>query len=339
MGTSSQPFGDPSAGALRRAFAMRLYLIGLALGVLLSLPLAGCSGANRDFTTTVTCVGQPNSSRLTIDKCVINRPEVRAPLTSYAAQVQINQGDVVDISAQGCVQRGGSGLSTYRYADPSGPGSDHLYFGSHWLKITGPHANVFPQRRFLANGQSWEYTVPVGAHAELWLGYADKDGAYGDNGYYSEDAGPNNQCSGEGDASVVVGIVRSGLPPVQALVTPPPACTMSSSLAILPRVADANVVGYGEVWPPLPPAARLLSIQNASPVAVSLIARNHTLDAACFNAAGSKTLNPQTSRSGADLSFLYGSNTPPLPVPLLACVAAGGSPPNVVTLVMTTCTP
>ena len=59
----------------------------------------------------------------------ITRPVVTEPSFDYKSVV-FKSGDTVAIDAGGCVQTGGHGRTWKRYVNPSGPNSDHLYFGS-----------------------------------------------------------------------------------------------------------------------------------------------------------------------------------------------------------------
>src|SRR5437667_362154 len=49
----------------------------------------------------------------------INRPNVRQPEVAYPS-ITFKKGDLVSIAAGGCAQRGGAGLTWYRYVNPHG---------------------------------------------------------------------------------------------------------------------------------------------------------------------------------------------------------------------------
>jgi hypothetical protein len=73
-----------------------------------------------------------------VDQWVIREPFVNLPLKpgsteevgKYYEQIGITGGDTILVSAEGCVQTGGHGLTWKRYVDPQGPNSDRLYQGS-----------------------------------------------------------------------------------------------------------------------------------------------------------------------------------------------------------------
>jgi hypothetical protein len=132
----------------------------------------------------------------------IEYPTVDRSLTQYSA-ITFNRGDVVTLSASGCVQSGGLGDTWKRYVDPD-DGSGHLdsqYYGT--VQIVGVTGNSNPQTIKHWIGSS--FVVPVAGH--LALGYVD-DGGIGDNGYWNHDDGTNNQCVGLNKVVVSVVIDR-----------------------------------------------------------------------------------------------------------------------------------
>jgi hypothetical protein len=122
----------------------------------------------------------------------ITEPVVTAKTTSYPT-IAFAAGDLVRVSAGGCVQSGGHGLTWKRYVDPSGP--PNMYAGT--IRIPG-HESV-PIATMIGQTSS----VPANAEPNtLVLGYQDE--RYGDNGYSSHDNGTDDQCLGEGAAWLVV---------------------------------------------------------------------------------------------------------------------------------------
>jgi hypothetical protein len=128
---------------------------------------------------------------------------------NYSGQIVIYPGDSVYVTAGGCVQTGGSGLTWKRYVDPQGPNSDRLYHGvfalpgvyvttfESWMQPVSPGSDVW-------QGHYW---VPAGeAVGTLWLVY--QDDAYGDNGYYAHDNGTGDQCKNVGNAWVSLTVVH-----------------------------------------------------------------------------------------------------------------------------------
>ena len=146
---------------------------------------------------------------------VVDRPVTIYDGANFAPQISIQPGDVIEVTAGGCVQIGGQGLSWKRYVRPSGSGSDKLYFGS--INIPGLTQGFTPIQKLIGayNPQSPdEYTVafpnpvpaeiPVNSYLELCY----MDDGYSDNGYYAHDDGTEDQCKGVGPAHVQVTIHR-----------------------------------------------------------------------------------------------------------------------------------
>jgi C1A family cysteine protease len=135
----------------------------------------------------------------------------------FAPQISIQPGDVIEVTAGGCVQTGGHGKTWKRYVNPSGPGSDKLYFGS--INIPGRTQGLTPIRNLSGayNPQSPdEYTVafpnPVRTGIPVNQSYLElsyMDDGYSDNGYYAHDDGTEDQCKGLGQAHVQVTIHRA----------------------------------------------------------------------------------------------------------------------------------
>lgn len=130
----------------------------------------------------------------------INQPNVTQAQTDYPDET-FKGGDVVVISAGGCVQTGGRGKTWKRYVDPIGLGADHLYYGL----VAIPGMIETPVRLSTVIGR--QLTVPETiSSTHLILGYADDD--YSDNGYSKPDNGVDDQCAGVGDAFVEVRVTR-----------------------------------------------------------------------------------------------------------------------------------
>lgn len=152
----------------------------------------------------------------------ITEPNVQQAVTEYPSAV-FQSGDVVTVSAGGCVQTGGAGSTWKRYVDPSGKNTDHLYHGR--IRIPGHRID----RIWNLLGQT--LTVPAGSSPlTLQLGY--EDDGYGDNNYNNHDNGTDNQCSGVGAAWVVVVVQHTGRTVAQTF-TPIPATLGVNGLPIL----------------------------------------------------------------------------------------------------------
>ncbi len=141
--------------------------------------------------------------------CTINEPLVdhRAQNGYRYNNVVFQTGDLVTVSATGCVQTGGSGATWKRYVDPSGPNSDHLYFGT--IAIPG----IIPLSSPARIQRVQQFSIPDGVRPPdnvLVLGY--KDDNYGDNGYWGHDDGTENQCKGpQGAPAKIVILIQHGL--------------------------------------------------------------------------------------------------------------------------------
>ncbi|MCX4765114.1 hypothetical protein OG562_29895 [Streptomyces sp. NBC_01275] len=123
----------------------------------------GCSGT----TLPIDC---------TISEPVVTQHEMTYPFSFLP-------GDHVTVTAGGCVQTGGQGLTWKRYVDPAS--DSDLYHGL----ITVPGATGELQR--LVNVVGRPYVVG-GRGGSLKLGY--EDDGYSDNGYTAHDNGTGNQC-------------------------------------------------------------------------------------------------------------------------------------------------
>jgi hypothetical protein len=126
--------------------------------------------------------------------CTVTEPVVTQRATTYP--IVVHRGDHVSVTAGGCVQTGGRGLTWKRYLDPQS-GAD-LYHGLVDIPgVTGGLQRIqgLADTRFEVFGEG-----------NITLGY--EDNGYSDNGYYAHDDGTNGQCRGVGNAYVHVSIDR-----------------------------------------------------------------------------------------------------------------------------------
>jgi hypothetical protein len=139
----------------------------------------------------------------------ITEPIVTAAAIAYPSVV-FRGGDSVTISAGGCAQTGGHGLTWKRYVDPSGPNADKWYHGL--IQLPG-----FPMTRIQeVIGQT--LTIPANASPlSLRLGY--EDNVYGDNGYGGRNTGTSDQCKDVGNAWLVL-VAHHPKPTSKTVVTP-----------------------------------------------------------------------------------------------------------------------
>lgn len=205
--------------------------------LLLAMCFVGCHN-NAVTPYKVTCTQRSPIRGHEVDHCIVQYPEVRQQMTLYP-EIPIGQGDLLDVQAQGCAQRGGHGKTWANYPTPVGENSDKWYAGVLWIRaVTPTSTDLFPQHRFLPNLQITELTIPPNSKAEIRIGYQDND--YSDNGYYAPDPGIDNQCLNTTEADVTFDIIRSGLPnlgPPQALPQP------SQSGGIIITYGFGNVPG------------------------------------------------------------------------------------------------
>jgi hypothetical protein len=135
----------------------------------------------------------------------IDEPNVKQAVTNYPG-VLVQSGDLVSVSAGGCVQSGGHGKTWKRYVDPSGPNSPRLYHGL--IQFPGS-----PMTRL--QGLIGRVIVPRNPQpSPLQLGY--EDDGYGDNGYTSHDDGTDDQCKDVGAAWLVLVVQHAKAPSRQA---------------------------------------------------------------------------------------------------------------------------
>ena len=262
---------------------LRFFSLGTACLVILCITSATAQNG------VAVCIPNFDKSDIT---CTIHQPVVdqRSQNGYRYSNVVFQPGDLVTITAGGCVQTGGVGKTWKRYVNPSGPNADHLYFGT--IGIPGVTPPGFPVRI----QKSQQYHIPAGVAAPnnvLVLGY--KDDGYGDNGYYRHDDGTGDQCKEgtglDGGPAWVIVLIQHGL----GNRVPPPAGppfdmisdTMdvnglfmnpewqyekdhpgnhpdaSSLCAGFPYVASNELVGYG--IPPCTPPGVTVDSPSGSP--------------------------------------------------------------------------
>lgn len=139
----------------------------------------------------------------------IDRPQVWSPRPFGEVDypmITFKPGDRLSFLVGGCVQTGGRGRTWKRYADPSGPNAQELYWGT--VSIPGVTLGTFEKVGIVAK-QGWKIIPPApqATHpAEfLKLGYIDNE--TDDNGYYSHDDGTDDQCKSEGPAWVEITVL------------------------------------------------------------------------------------------------------------------------------------
>jgi hypothetical protein len=142
--------------------------------------------------------------------CNINEPKVTQHESEYP-KIVFAPHDIVDVSADGCVQTGGLGDTWKRYVNPIGPG---LYHGLIRIPTEQTTKGALVRIR-TAIGTHLHVTGTGVAESQLFLhlGYEDDD--YSDNGYYSHDDGTDDQCKTDtargidgGPAHVTITIYR-----------------------------------------------------------------------------------------------------------------------------------
>jgi hypothetical protein len=150
--------------------------------------------------------------------CTITQPVVNAHETDYP-KVEFAPGDLVSVTANGCVQTGGSGSTWKRYANPSGPNTgppSYMYEGRVLIPTTKEASALVPIHQVI--GRTLLVTGTGLPESQLFLHLGYQDDGYSDNGYYSHDDGTDDQCKADGSnavnggpAYVVVTIAR-GVP-------------------------------------------------------------------------------------------------------------------------------
>jgi hypothetical protein len=159
-------------------------------------------------------VNRPN-----LEVWMINEPTIDRRVSEYP-YIHFRPGDIVWITAGGCVQTGGKGKTWKRYVDPQGPNSDRLYhalIGIHRVFETadkGPARMSYLATEQMSPGQ-WRGVVTIPAYFpdvyNLFLRLGFEDDQYDDNGYWGRDGddGTGDQCKGLPNAFVKVEIYHN----------------------------------------------------------------------------------------------------------------------------------
>lgn len=180
---------------------------------------------------TVTPVN--NGMDVDIASPVVDQPQYDYPTVTF------QPGDIVTVSAGGCVQTGGSGATWKRYVNPQGANSGSEYPGLYHGTITIPGAFVNGQQvqgwsinRIIETTTTGPGAAPVQIRAPvgpprtlmLTLGYRDDADGYGDNGYWGHDNGNYDQCvlDRDGGNAHVHLTIRHGPPQPLPPVPPKP---------------------------------------------------------------------------------------------------------------------
>jgi hypothetical protein len=156
------------------------------------------------ITETISHISSSDSNWI-YNIWTIDEPNVVNSPNSYP-QIAYRPGDTLKVTAGGCVQTGGIGLTWKSYTQPlnSDGTASNQYFG----QITLPASGVQSLQSIggVIN-KEWPVdanlppTIPL-SDLHLTLGY--KDDNYGDNGYYKHDNGNVDQCLNVGPAWVSV---------------------------------------------------------------------------------------------------------------------------------------
>lgn len=174
---------------------MRSWKATLACGLTVVASLLALGAvANPAFADNGSCPRRTNY-------CIVHEPYVTVPSHVYP-NVHFFPGDSFIITAGGCVQTGGAGLTWKRYVDPY---SDNgLYHGLIRVAGAGGVSNMVRLLYVANQGQVFTATVET----DLVLGYEDDN--YSDNGYYAHDNGTGGQCRNVGNAWVTITFVGAG---------------------------------------------------------------------------------------------------------------------------------
>jgi hypothetical protein len=215
LGSAQQCSGNPNVGCTHPGATCRPVATGTGSQGLCTTPKGLPKGE-----LTCECAGTPVPPPPLFDVITypappagtdavirIDRPNPKQPSTEYP-QIIFQPGDTVTIHAGGCVQGGGGGRTWRRYVTPT-QSDPRYYFGL----ITIPFATE-PLAKI---EKYWNQPVHIADNApaarlHLQLGYEDEQGKYDDNGYYSHDDGPGNQCAGDegGPAWVQLDVQHKG---------------------------------------------------------------------------------------------------------------------------------
>jgi hypothetical protein len=171
---------------------------------LVALTLAAVPAASRAAECPIVLQGHQT--------CLFE-PPVNVPQTDPG--FNFDAGSWVRIQADGCVQTHGSGLSWFRYVDPSSPADNHFGSAGVLSRVGGPPTITLTALRDISPALRFRVTTPS------FLRLAYKDDAYDQNGYDAHDNGPGNQCLSTatqygGPAYVLLTVDPDAAPTVQA---------------------------------------------------------------------------------------------------------------------------
>jgi hypothetical protein len=209
----------------------------------------------------------------TTEQVRIDRPAVTAATTELPS-VRFQPGDLVTVSAGGCVQTGGSGKTWKRYVDPSGDNSDRLYHGRIRIPLATDDletlASVMRRENTLDRTAASPPVAPLRVQAlpegadtsRLFLTIGYDDDSYDDNGYWGHDDGTGDQCKNVGDAFIELLIVHQpGAPIPQPQLPQAPMDLwwqeMDDNLLPLNPLWGAQVNAQGQANGTVPDAGRL----------------------------------------------------------------------------------
>ncbi len=168
----------------------------------------------------------------------ISKPDVTKQDIGYPG-IKFRKGDLIQISAGGCVQTGGTGLTWKRYVEPMKGGLqeiDDKYFGSVYIP------GILESEK-LANAMRnapIKVVSEVGNESYLHLQYSD-DG-FGDNSYNDHDNGWWEQCREMEDAWVIV-IIKHDCSESSDLQ-----CALPAPLDLVSTRSDANGLPLNPQW-------------------------------------------------------------------------------------------
>jgi len=185
---------------------------------LLVLSIMGCSGGGgrHPDPPPYPSLDPRCSDRAATGKfdCTIYEPAVDQRETAYP-NIVFAPGDVLDITADGCVQRGGSGKTWERYVNPAGAGAGPLYHGLIRIPTATPVGGDLVRIQTVI-GRPQAVTGAGAPLAELVLHLGYEDNHYEDNGYADHDDGAVQQCKagapGDGGPAHVTITICRGVP-------------------------------------------------------------------------------------------------------------------------------
>jgi hypothetical protein len=174
----------------------------------------------------------------------IDEPNVKQARTEYK-QITYRKGDVIGISAGGCVQTGGSGQTWKDYVNPLGDKANPLYMGE--ILIPGGTQDLEPIARVNKTKVPVQSVPTTFTAADMFVTLGYTDDKYGDNGYYKHDDGNSDQCKGVGPAWVELTILTPAVPLREASWTPG---SKPFDLVWDPNNLDGNGLPINPAWYP-----------------------------------------------------------------------------------------